>query len=120
MTLTRVPPSLFLPALGVLWGSFAMLMAATHNWTELAGLRFLLGIANAGFAPGYAYFLSSWYKKYELTTRYAIMYTAVPLAGAVSGLLAGVIIQHMDGLAGLAGWRWLFVRTTSAIFCNSC
>lgn len=63
----------------------------------------------AGFAPGCAYFLSSWYRRYELATRYAIMYTSVPLAGALSGLLAGVIIQHMDGLAGLAGWRWLFV-----------
>jgi MFS family permease len=110
MILTRVRPSVFLPGLGILWGSFAMIMAATQNWSQLAGIRFLLGVAEAGFAPGCAFFLSSWYRKYELTTRYAIMYTSVPLAGAVSGLLAGVIIQHMDGLAGLAGWRWLFVR----------
>ncbi|RDW91730.1 MFS transporter-1 [Coleophoma crateriformis] len=109
MILTRVRPSLFLPGLGIAWGGFAMLMAATHSWQQLAGIRFLLGIAEAGFAPGCAYYLSSWYRKYELTTRYAIMYTSVPLAGAVSGLLAGVIIQYMDGLAGLAGWRWLFI-----------
>ncbi|EKD15558.1 MFS transporter [Drepanopeziza brunnea f. sp. 'multigermtubi' MB_m1] len=109
MILTRVRPSVFLPGLGVLWGSFAMLMAATQNWKQLAGMRFLLGFAEAGFAPGCAYFLSSWYRRYELTTRYAIMYTSVPLAGAMSGLLAAVIIQHMDGLAGLAGWRWLFI-----------
>lgn len=64
----------------------------------------------AGFAPGCAYFLSSWYRRYELTLRYAIMYTSVPLAGGLSGLLAAVLIQYMDGLSGLAGWRWLFVR----------
>lgn len=134
MILTRVRLSVFLPGLGLLWGSFAMLMAATHNWSQLAGARFLLGVAEvcyvvmittlsqvltqvqAGFAPGCAYFVSSWYRRYELTTRYAIMYTSVPLAGAVSGLLAGVIIQYLDGIADLAGWRWLFVRRTSLLF----
>ena len=37
------------------------------------------------------------------------LYTSVPLAGAISGLLAGVITQYMDGAAGLPGWRWLFI-----------
>ena len=37
------------------------------------------------------------------------MYTSVPLAGAISGLLAGVITDNMDGAAGIAGWRWLFI-----------
>ena len=45
MILTRVRPSLFLPGLGILWGGFAMVMAATHNWSQLAGIRFLLGVA---------------------------------------------------------------------------
>lgn len=63
----------------------------------------------AGFAPGCAFFLSSWYRKYELATRFALLYTSVPIAGAVSGLLAGLITGHMDGVSGLAGWRWLFV-----------
>jgi MFS family permease len=54
--------------------------------------------------------LSSWYRKYELATRFAFLYTSVPIAGAVSGLLAGLITEHMEGIAGLPGWRWLFVR----------
>lgn len=49
------------------------------------------------------------YRRYELSTRFALLYTSVPIAGAVSGLLAGVITQYMDGAAGLPGWRWLFV-----------
>ncbi|KAJ5761739.1 nicotinamide mononucleotide permease protein [Penicillium nucicola] len=103
MILTRVRPSVFLPGLGLIWGTFAALMGATQNWTQLAGMRFLLGIAEAGFAPGCAFFLSSWYRKYELATRYAILYTSVPIAGAVSGLLAGVITNHMNGiLEGIA------------------
>ncbi|KAL4952501.1 major facilitator superfamily domain-containing protein [Aspergillus filifer] len=109
MILTRVRPSVFLPGLALVWGTFAALMGATHNWSQLAGMRFLLGFAEAGFAPGCAFFLSSWYRRYELATRYAVLYTSVPLAGAISGLLAGVITDNMEGVAGLPGWRWLFI-----------
>lgn len=49
------------------------------------------------------------YKKYELTSRFAWLYTSVALAGAFSGLLAGVITEHMDGVGGVRGWRWLFL-----------
>ncbi|KAL3441506.1 major facilitator superfamily domain-containing protein [Aspergillus insuetus] len=109
MILTRVRPSVFLPGLALVWGTFAALMGATQNWSQLAGMRFLLGFAEAGFAPGCAFFLSSWYRRYELATRYALLYTSVPLAGATSGLLAGVITDHMDNVGGLPGWRWLFI-----------
>lgn len=76
----------------------------------------MLTVIQAGFAPGCAFFLSSWYRKYELATRFALLYTSVPIAGAVSGLLAGLITGNMDGVGGLAGWRWLFV---SAVFQNT-
>ncbi|KAK8131356.1 hypothetical protein PG984_007794 [Apiospora sp. TS-2023a] len=109
MALMRLRPSVFLPGLGVIWGTFAALMGATQTWGQLAGLRFLMGVAEAGFAPGCAFYLSCWYRRYELATRYAFLYTSVPIAGAVSGLLAGLITQYMDGSAGLAGWRWLFI-----------
>lgn len=84
-------------------------MAATHNWQQLAGVRFALGIAEAGFAPGVAFYLSSWYKRYEVARRFAIYYTATAVSGAFSGLLAGVITSNLDGARGLAGWRWLFL-----------
>lgn len=45
MILTRVRPSVFLPGLALVWGTFAALMGATHNWSQLAGMRFLLGFA---------------------------------------------------------------------------
>lgn len=60
MILTRVKPHYFLPGLGLAWGTLAALMGATKNWSQIAGLRFLLGAAEAGFAPGCAFYLSSW------------------------------------------------------------
>lgn len=74
MMLTRVRPHILLPGLGVLWGSFATVMGATQNWRQLAAMRFLLGIAEAGFAPGCAFYLSSWYRKYELATRESFLF----------------------------------------------
>lgn len=50
------------------------------------------------------------YRRYELASRFAVYYTAVAVAGGLSGLLAGVITEYLDGARGIAGWRWLFVR----------
>jgi MFS family permease len=55
------------------------------------------------------------YKKYELTSRFAWLYTSVAVAGALSGLLAGLITDYMDGAAGIRGWRWLFVSVSEPI-----
>lgn len=59
LLLTRIRPSLYLSGLCVIWGGVAAAMAATSNWQQLAGLRFALGVIEAGFAPGVAFYLSS-------------------------------------------------------------
>lgn len=61
MILTRIRPSLYLSGLAVAWGIIAACMAATQNWHQIAGLRLALGAIEAGFAPGCAFYLSSWY-----------------------------------------------------------
>ncbi|THU87407.1 MFS general substrate transporter [Dendrothele bispora CBS 962.96] len=109
MMLTRVRPSIFLSALCFIWGGIAAAMGAVHSWQSLAGVRFALGVIEAGFAPGVAFYLSSWYKKHELARRFAIYYTATAVSGAFSGLLAGVITSHLDGARGIEGWRWLLI-----------
>ncbi|OWZ36514.1 nicotinamide mononucleotide permease [Cryptococcus neoformans AD2-60a] len=107
--IARVRPSLYLSGLCILWGGIAACMAATTNYSQLAGVRFALGVVEAGFAPGVAFYLSSWYKRYELASRYSLYYTATAVSGAFSGLLAGVITENLDGARGLRGWQWLFI-----------
>ena len=93
LVLARVRPSLYLSGLCILWGGVAACMAATNNWKQLAAVRFCLGVVEAGFAPGVTFYLSSWYKRYELSRRYSIYYTATAISGAFSGLLAGLIVS---------------------------
>ncbi|ETW78559.1 major facilitator superfamily [Heterobasidion irregulare TC 32-1] len=109
MILTRVRPSPFLSGTCVIWGAVAASMAAVNTWHQMAGVRFMLGVIEAGFAPGVAFYLSSWYKRHELAKRYAIYYTATAISGAFSGLLAGVITEHLSFARGLEGWRWLLL-----------
>lgn len=116
MLLARVRPSLYLSGIAVIWGGIAACMAATQNYKQLAGVRFALGVIESGFAPGVAFYLSSWYRRYELATRFGIYYTAVALSGGLSGLLAGLITEHLDGACGIAGWRWLFVSLSNNLY----
>ena len=63
---------------------------------------------SAGFFPAATYLVSAWYCRFEVQTRIGIFYCAASLAGAFSGLLA-FAISKMDGVANLAGWRWIFI-----------
>lgn len=74
----------------------------------MLALRIVLGILEAGFFPGCAYLLSTWYTRYELQKRNAVFYLIGSLASALSGILAYGLMQ-MDGLGNLSGWRWIFV-----------
>lgn len=109
MILSRARPSIYLPTLMFIWGGLSMCFAAAHSWRVIAVLRLLLGAIEAGFAPGVLFLLSSWYKKGELARRYSLYYSAVAISGIFGGLIAGGLLQTLDGARGLAGWRWLFL-----------
>ena len=75
---------------------------------QLVVTRLLLGMSEAGFFPAATFLLTTWYTRWELQTRMAVFYSAASIAGSFSGLLA-FGIQHMDGVGGLGGWRWIFI-----------
>ena len=109
MILTRTRPSLYLPGIMFLWGGVTIGMAFTPSYEALVGLRFLMGVLEAGFAPGILMLLSSWYKKEEQSKRFAVYISAAILSGAFGGLLAGSITSGLNGAHGIHGWRWLFL-----------
>ncbi|KAI1487981.1 major facilitator superfamily domain-containing protein [Biscogniauxia mediterranea] len=109
MILARTKPSIFLSTIMTLWGLVTIAMAWVPNYQALVGLRVVVGILEAGFAPGMLLLLSSWYKKSEQSKRFAIYISAAILSGAFGGLIAGAITSGLDGVHGIAGWRWLFI-----------
>ena len=109
MLLARIKPSMYLPAIMVVWGSLTCVMAAIQNFKHLVVLRIFVGVFEAGFAPGILLLLSSWYKREEQSKRFAVYISAAILSGAFGGLLAGAITGGLDGAHGIRGWRWLFI-----------
>ncbi|KAJ9119048.1 hypothetical protein QFC22_003539 [Naganishia vaughanmartiniae] len=119
MILVRVRPSLYLPILMATWGAVSMCLAACNSYITMSVVRLILGAVEAGFAPGVLFLLSSWYRKNELATRFALYYTASAFSGALGGLLAGAITGHLDGKGGVAGWRYLFIIEGAATIASS-
>ncbi|KIN94861.1 hypothetical protein M404DRAFT_17159 [Pisolithus tinctorius Marx 270] len=92
----------------ILWGLVMMSMGFVKTYAQLVGVRFCLGIAESGFYPGVAYYLTMWYPKYMLQRRFALFLGAATSAGAFSGILA-YGINFMDGDGGYQGWSWIFI-----------
>ncbi|ELR03827.1 hypothetical protein VC83_04718 [Pseudogymnoascus destructans] len=104
----KIGPRIFLAAITIIWGGIMIAFGFVKNWTEMVGLRVILGVLEAGFFPGCVYLMSTWYSRFELQKRYSGFYLIGSGASAFSGILAYGLMQ-MNGLAGLAGWRWIFI-----------
>lgn len=106
--LHRVGARLWIARIMISWGLISgLMMFVTTEWGFYL-LRFLLGLAEAGFFPGIILYLTYWYpsdRRGKITT---LFMTAVPLAGVVGGPLSGWILQNMTGTLGYAAWQWMF------------
>lgn len=103
-----VSPSRWISSITVAWGLIATLMGLCHNYPSLIACRLLLGLVEGGLFPGCAIYLTFFYTKRELALRIGYLFVSSALAGAFGGLLA-YGIGHMEGVAGLSGWRWIFI-----------
>ncbi|KAI6020422.1 major facilitator superfamily domain-containing protein [Pisolithus microcarpus] len=103
-----VRPSRWLPGIMFAWGIAMTFMGLVKSYPQLAAMRFLLGMAEAGFYPGVVFYLSMWYPEYKLIYRIALFTGAAAVAGAFSGLLA-YAIGFMNNVGHLEGWSWIFI-----------
>jgi len=101
-------PSMWLPLIMIAWGAVMIGMGFVKDFKDLLIARIFLGITEAGLFPGVSYFLTLWYRRYEVNLRIAVFFSAATIAGAFGGLLAR-LINLMDGSAGYEGWRWIFI-----------
>jgi len=92
----------------ITWGLVSAATALVHNATTFYILRFLLGAAEAGFAPGVLLYLSYWVPKAYRARVVATFMVSIPAASFIGSPISALLLQ-MDGLAGLRGWHWLFI-----------
>ena len=119
LILSKTKPSIFLPVIMILWGTATCCMSLIQSYHQLIALRTIVGILEAGFAPGVLLILSSWYKKNEQSKRFAVYISAAVLSGAFGGIIAGAITGGLEGAHGLRGWRWLFVSPASLLVASA-
>lgn len=108
LILHRVGARIWIARIMVLWGIISMGMLFIKSTTMFYCMRFLLGAAEAGFFPGVILYLTYWFPARNRARTVAMFATGGVIAGIVGSPMSGLILG-MDGLAGLAGWQWLFL-----------
>jgi ACS family tartrate transporter-like MFS transporter len=92
----------------VTWGLAASAMMLVRTPWSFYLLRFLLGVAEAGFFPGIIFYLTHWYPARERARAFAWFLAAIPVCGVIGGPISGALLA-LDGRLGLQGWQWLFL-----------
>lgn len=106
--LRQLRPNVWLPFITLLSGVVTVAMGLSRSTAGLYVTRLALGATECGLFPGVAYVITLWYRRREAQFRQALFFCAASMAGAFSGALA-VGLARMDGLGGLAGWRWILI-----------
>jgi len=109
LALEKFGAKLWIARIMVTWGiiSSCMMFVQTEFWFYT--LRFLLGVAEAGFFPGVILYLTYWFPSAQRARMLAFFMTAIAISNVVGAPISGAIMQFLDGTHGLQGWQWLFL-----------
>src|SRR5450830_996914 len=107
--LHKVGARLWIARIMITWGiiSGAMIFVTTPEMFYV--MRFLLGVAEAGFFPGVILYLTYWYPSHRRGKITALFMTGIAISGVIGGPLSGWIMHSFPGVHGLAGWQWMFI-----------
>jgi MFS transporter, ACS family, tartrate transporter len=106
--LHRIGARIWIARVMISWGLVSAAMAFVQGATSFYALRFLLGVAEAGFFPGIILYLSYWFPARQRAAVTALFMAAAPLSTVLGSPVSGALLE-MDGLLGLKGWQWLFL-----------
>jgi len=108
LILRRIGTRIWIARIMISWGVVSACMVWVGSPRSFYLLRFLLGVAEAGFVPGMLLYLTFWFPSHERARAVAKFMTATSLAGVVGAPLSSALLK-LDGVAGLSGWQWLFL-----------
>lgn len=108
LLLHRVGARIWIARILVSWGLIAALTGLAQNVGHLYGLRFALGLAEAGFAPGMMLYLTYWFPRRSRAQAVGVYLLGMPVATIIGAPLSGLILDHVSWF-GLSSWRWLLI-----------
>ena len=108
LILHRIGARLWIARIMIVWGLISSCMMGIKSPQGFYAMRFLLGVAEAGFFPGIILYLTYWFRTRDRARMVALLSTAATLSGLVNSPVSGRLLQ-LDGFGGLAGWQWLFL-----------
>ena len=108
MILEKVGARMWIARIMITWGIVSGLMATVIGPISFLSLRFLLGVAEAGFFPGMILYFTYWFPARYRGRVISTLFIAVPAANAAASAISGAILE-MDGILGLKGWQWVFI-----------
>jgi ACS family tartrate transporter-like MFS transporter len=108
LILERVGARMWIARIMLTWGIFAACMALITGPLSFYTMRFLLGVAEAGFFPGVLLFLTYWFPIRYRARYIGIFMIGIPLSSLIGAPVSGMLLG-LDGLLGLQGWKWLYI-----------
>jgi len=108
LLLHKVGARVWIARILVSWGIVAVLGGFVHSVHQLYGVRFLLGLAEAGFAPGMVLYLTYWFRQREQAQAVGLYLSGMPIASILGSPISGLILDRVHWL-GLSSWRWLLI-----------
>lgn len=108
LIMLRVGARVWIARIMITWGLASTCMMFVRTPYSFYLLRFLLGVAEAGFFPGMILYLTQWIPAGERARSFALFLTSTSLAGVVGGPISGALFK-LEGFYGLKGWQWLFL-----------
>lgn len=109
LVLHRVGARRWIARIMITWGLLSAAMMFVKTPTTFYVLRFLLGVAEAGFFPGIVLYLTYWIPPSRIGKPLSLFFIAVPVAGVVGGPLSGWTLQAFHDIGGWRGWQWMFL-----------
>ena len=108
LALARFGARIWIARIMISWGLISAAMALVSGPTSFYVIRFLLGVAEAGFFPGIILYLTFWFPARERARIVSLFMAAIPLATVIGAPLSGALLG-LDGVGGLKGWQWMFI-----------
>src|SRR6266446_7238085 len=118
LLLHKVGARIWIACILITWGIVAMLTGFVHNVHQLYVVRFLLGLAEAGYYPGVVLYLTYWFRQREQAQAIALVLVGIPVTSILGGPISGLILDHVHWLS-LSSWRWLLIlEGVPAVVCG--